>query len=52
MYFYRARSVGNFVKMDLREVDWGEGVMDWTHLSQDRDKRWALVNWVMSFRVP
>jgi hypothetical protein len=36
--------------MDFRETGWG--VMDWIHLSQDRDHWWALVNTVMKLRVP
>jgi hypothetical protein len=36
--------------MDLREIEW-EGV-DWTHLAQDRDQWWAVVNKVMNLRVP
>jgi len=35
--------------MDLWEIGW-EGV-DWIHLAQDRDQRWALVNTVMNIRV-
>ena len=29
-----------------------DGVMDWVDLAQERDRRWALVNPVMNFRVP
>jgi GH18 family chitinase len=36
--------------VDLLEVDW-DGV-DWIGLAQDRDKWRALVNAVMSLRVP
>jgi len=32
--------------MDVREIGW-EG-MDWIHLAQDRDQRWALANRIMS----
>jgi predicted NAD-dependent protein-ADP-ribosyltransferase YbiA (DUF1768 family) len=32
------------------EVRWGD--MDWIYLAQDRERRWALVNAVMNFRVP
>jgi hypothetical protein len=41
--------VGN-VKMDLREIRCGG--MDWIDLAQDRDQWRALVNTVMSLRVP
>ena len=41
-----------YIKMDLQEVGWGRGCMDWIDLAQDR-KRWrALVNAVMNFQVP
>jgi hypothetical protein len=36
-------------KMDLREIGWG--AVEWIHLTQDRDHRWALVNVVMNLRV-
>jgi hypothetical protein len=38
------------IKMNLQEV--GCEDMDWIDLSQDRDRSWALVNAVMSLRVP
>jgi hypothetical protein len=38
------------IKMYLGEI--GLGGMDWIDLAQDRDKRRALVNTVMSLRVP
>jgi hypothetical protein len=38
------------MKMDLQEV--GCGDMDWIDLSQDRDRRRALVNVVMNLWVP
>jgi hypothetical protein len=38
------------IRIDLRET-WWEGV-NWIHLAQDRDQRWALVNTVMNLRVP
>ena len=28
------------------------GGMDWIHLAQDRDRRWALVNAAMNLRFP
>jgi hypothetical protein len=45
----RRRWVDN-IKMDLKEIRWGG--MDWINLSQDRDRRRALVNPIMNFRVP
>jgi hypothetical protein len=38
------------IKMGLQEVE--GGVMDWIDLVQDRDRWRALVNAVMSLRVP
>jgi len=38
------------IKMDLQEV--GCGCMDWIELAQDRNRMQALVNVVMSLRVP
>jgi hypothetical protein len=40
------------IKMDLREVGWGGGGMDWINLAQDRDRWRALLNAVMNLRVP
>ena len=37
------------IKMDLREVGWGG--MDWIAPAQDRERRRALVNAVMNYRV-
>jgi hypothetical protein len=38
------------IRMDLVEVGWGD--VDWIGLAQDRDRRRALVNSVLSLRVP
>jgi hypothetical protein len=40
----------NNIKMNMREIGWG-GV-DWIDLAQDRDQWWALVNAVMTLRIP
>jgi hypothetical protein len=45
----RRRWVDN-IRMDLREIGW-DG-MNWMDLAQDRDQWRALVNTVMSLRVP
>jgi hypothetical protein len=37
-------------RMDLIEVGWGD--VDWTGLTQDRDRWRALVNSVLNLRVP
>jgi len=38
------------IKTDLQEVGWGD--LDWIDLDEDRNRRQALVNAVMNFRVP
>jgi hypothetical protein len=38
------------IKMDLGETGFGD--VDWIHLAQDSDRWRALVNTVMSLRVP
>jgi hypothetical protein len=38
------------IKIDLGEMGFGD--TDWIHLAQDRDRWRALVNTVMSLRVP
>jgi hypothetical protein len=45
----RRRWVDN-IKMDLREIGWGD--MDWIDLAQNRDQWRALVNTEMNLRVP
>jgi hypothetical protein len=44
------RRQGTNIKMDLDERGWGS--MDWVDLAQDRGHWRALVNTVMSLRVP
>jgi hypothetical protein len=41
----------NIIKIDLKEVGWGGGGMDWINLAQDRDRWRAVVNTVMNLRV-
>jgi hypothetical protein len=43
------RSYVDNIKMDLREIGWGD--MDWNDLAQDRDQWRILVNMIMNFRV-
>jgi hypothetical protein len=38
------------IRIDLVEVGWGD--VDWIGLTQDRDRRRALVNSVLNLRVP
>jgi hypothetical protein len=45
----RHRWVDN-IKMDHREIGWDD--VDWTDMAQDRGQWWALVNTVLSLRVP
>jgi len=45
----RRRWVDN-IRMDLQEV--GYGYMDWSGLTQDRDRWRTLVSAVMNLRVP
>jgi hypothetical protein len=45
----RRRWVNN-IKMDLREVCWGD--VDWVGLDQDRNRWRALVSSVLNLRVP
>jgi len=42
--------MGNNVKMDLKEVGWGN--MDWIDLAYNRDSWRALVNAAMNLQVP
>jgi hypothetical protein len=41
--------VVGYIKMDLREIEWG--YMDWIDLAQVRDQWRALMNTVMNLRV-
>jgi hypothetical protein len=36
--------------ISLRDIGWG--IIDWIHLTQDRDQWRALVNMVINLRVP
>jgi hypothetical protein len=45
----RRRWVNN-IRVDLREVDWGD--VDWIGLAQDRNRWRAVVNSVLNLRVP
>jgi hypothetical protein len=38
------------IKMDLREIEWGD--MDWIHLTQDMDQWRVLVNVIMNCQDP
>jgi hypothetical protein len=38
--------------MGLQEIWRGGGIVDWVDLAEDRDKWRALVNTLMSLRVP
>ena len=40
----------NNIQMDLEEVVWGG--MDWNHVAQNRDEWRAVVNAVLSIRIP
>jgi len=42
----------NSIKMDLQEVGWGVGGMDWIELAQDSDRWHALVSMLMNLWVP
>jgi hypothetical protein len=41
---------GTWNTMDLREIGWDD--VDWIYLAQNRDQWRALVNTIMSLRVP
>jgi hypothetical protein len=38
--------------IDLQEVGWGAGGMDWIDMAQDRDRWRALVNTIINLWVP
>jgi hypothetical protein len=42
--------LGDNVRMYLREIRWE--VVDWMHLTQDRDQWRAVVNTIMKLQVP
>jgi hypothetical protein len=39
------------IKMDLREIGWGGGGIEWIHLAHDRDHWQAVVNAVMNLWI-
>jgi hypothetical protein len=39
------------IRMDLREIEWGGGVVDWIQLAQDSNQWRAVVSVVMNLRV-
>jgi hypothetical protein len=39
------------INMDLREIGWGAGEVEWIQSAQDRDRWRALVNAVMDILV-
>jgi hypothetical protein len=39
------------IRMDLREIRWRGGGLDWIRLAQDRDRWRAVVNAMMNLRV-
>jgi hypothetical protein len=41
----------NVIRIDLREITWRGGVVDWIRLAQNRDRWLAVVNVVMNLRV-
>jgi hypothetical protein len=45
----RPRLRWEYIKMDLKKVGWT--VMNWIDLTQDKDRRWAVVNAVMNLRA-
>jgi hypothetical protein len=38
------------IRMDFKKTRWK--VVDWIHLSQEKDQWWVVVNTVMNLRVP
>jgi hypothetical protein len=40
--------MGEYIKIDLREI----GLIDWSHLAQDSDQRWGLMNAEINPHVP
>jgi hypothetical protein len=39
------------IRMDLRQIGWVGGGLDWIQLAQDRDRWWTFVNTVMNLLV-
>jgi hypothetical protein len=44
--------LGGNIRIDLRDIGWGGGHVDWMHLAQNRDSWWSLVNTVLNLWVP
>jgi hypothetical protein len=41
----------NGIRMDLGEISWVEGSVDWIQLAQDMDRWWAVMNTIMNRRI-
>jgi hypothetical protein len=41
----------NGIRMDLGEISWVEGSVDWIQLAPDMDRWWAVMNTIINRRV-